>query len=104
MAKCKNCNNLIGKYIPHQKKSMDWCDYITDSPDTELDRECDFFKPETNADRIRNMTDEELAEFWENKCDKVIDCKFCEEPINEYGSCTGQCRNEFLRWLQKEVE
>ena len=60
--------------------------------------------PQTNADRIRNMTDEELAEFWEHGCDEVIDCKVCEEPRNEYGSCTGQCRKEYLRWLQKEVE
>ena len=58
----------------------------------------------TNGDKIRNMSDEELAEFWERGCDEVIDCKVCEEPINEYGSCTGQCRKEYLRWLQKEVE
>lgn len=49
--------------------------------------------PMTNADRIRSMNDEELAE--------VIDCPYinvCFELDNEY-ACNKCC----LEWLQKPV-
>lgn len=42
-------------------------------------------RPQTNADRIRSMTDEELAEFIYDK--------------NEDGS-----REAWLEWLKKEVD
>ena len=55
-------------------------------------------KPQTNADRIRNMTDEELA--------SIIMCP------NEFNNCAIECyeyddetcRECSLVWLQKEVE
>lgn len=56
----------------------------------------------TNADRIRNMTDEELAEFLLSD-DYYIDCTNCKEPENEYGLCVGKCENELVRWLKSEV-
>lgn len=48
---CKNCNNL----------KHDWCDKRIDSPDPNMERDCPYFWERTNADRIRAMTDEELA-------------------------------------------
>lgn len=90
--KCKNCRNLNGIYISYQKKSMDWCDYIVDSPDTECERECDFFEPETNADRIRNMSDEELAEHFSDLIKDTQEHEYCEDV------------SDWLIWLQKEVE
>lgn len=51
--KCKNCVNLV----------EDWCDMKTDSPDPDMERECHWFAQKTNADNLRAMTDEELAEF-----------------------------------------
>lgn len=53
MAKCKNCINLQNH----------WCDMVADSPDVEAERECGHYKRMTQADRIRSMRDEELAEF-----------------------------------------
>ncbi len=56
-------------------------------------RMCGSEKRQTNADRIRNMTNEELAE--------VIMCP--------YGSVDGLCNNEencvkcCLEWLESEV-
>ena len=41
----------------------EWCEKIVDSPDPEEARDCNYFREMTNADRIRSMTDEELAEF-----------------------------------------
>lgn len=55
----------------------------------------------TNADRIRSMSDEELAEFLLSD-DYYIDCTNCKEPENEYGTCIGRCESEMLRWLKSE--
>ena len=58
-------------------------------------------KKQTNADKIRGMTDEELAEF----IDKVTDCCsdgwMCEKcPINTKG-CD---KEKFTAWLKMEVD
>lgn len=63
----------------------------------EMERECNKYEGMTNADRIRYMTDEELARFLAYDTDDIIDCDSCKEPVNEYGSCIGDCINEFLR-------
>ena len=48
---CKKCNNLVNG----------WCEKVIDSPDQDMQRDCQYFWEKTNADRIRSMTDEELA-------------------------------------------
>ena len=57
----------------------------------------------TNADRIRNMTDEELAELLV-EANTLVRCKDCTEPMNEWGSCIGNCENAYLKWLKEKVE
>lgn len=69
-----------------------------------MERECNKYEGMTNEDRIRYMTDEELARFLAYDTDDIISCSSCKDPVNEYGECSGDCINEFLRWLQKEVE
>lgn len=61
----------------------------------------------TNADRIRNMSDEELAEWLTNMCDIEIH----EEPYKSiYNLDTGQeeeihdSYGDLLKWLQSEAE
>ena len=49
---CKKCNNLVN----------DWCEKVIDSPDPDMQRDCRYFCEKTNADKIRSMTDEELAQ------------------------------------------
>ncbi|MBO5970725.1 MAG: hypothetical protein J6S14_19805 [Clostridia bacterium] len=62
--------------------------------------ECEFGKPQTNADRIRAMTDEELAKFIASQ---RTDCYHC--PVME---CVDACKVSWLNWLKspadKEVE
>ena len=61
MAKCNNCKNLETK--DNGFNSYLWCEKINDCPQEDIERNCDFYSPMTNADRIRSMTDEELADF-----------------------------------------
>ena len=74
--KCRNCFFYRNE----------WCEKIVDSPDPEEARDCNYFREMTNADRIRAMTDEELAKL------------LC---------CTGWRmieRKECLEWLQQLTE
>ena len=51
----------------------------------------------TNADRIRAMSDEELAERM--SCFECVGCPLCHED------CVGKsCKDAILEWLKKEVD
>ncbi len=53
--------------------------------------------PITNADRIRGMGDEELAElFW-----ILADCNLCP---NRKRYCSDDCKGAWLKWLHEEVK
>lgn len=52
-------------------------------------------KPMTKADRIRSMSDEELADFITDDMCGLI----CGDPLE----CEGQCKQKMLDWLKKEV-
>lgn len=60
---------------------------------------CADYKPQTNADCIRSMTDEELAEFMcHNVSNGTVNCAFC--------GAAEFCRmghNGWLGWLKQEV-
>lgn len=59
---------------------------------------CGDETPITNADRIRSMTDEELAEF-------VAGTDFCELLCNDTPVCIdGQCFARLFKWLQQEAK
>ena len=58
-------------------------------------------EPKTNADRIRAMSDEELAE--------TIYQAVLSGACNDFGipskkSCNGKCKECILEWLQQPVE
>ena len=56
-------------------------------------------KPITNADRIRAMSDEELAELWWER----VDCGEC--PVHRDCKMTGQdCKKLVLDWLKQEAK
>lgn len=55
---------------------------------------------QTNADRIRNMSDEELAE-WINTKNMCEQCANYYEPESE---CREPCTSNILRWLQSVAE
>lgn len=56
-------------------------------------------KAKTNADRIRSMSDEELAEVLSATC---LGCVVKNCRLHNYGS--GGCRIAFLKWLQQTAE
>lgn len=73
------------------------CQRNSNSRDNEPCCRCDSRK--TNADRIRNMSDEELAEWISTKdtcgqCAYELECVCMKVP----------CTNGILKWLQSEAE
>lgn len=61
---------------------------------------CEDCKPMTNGDKIRQMTDAELADilcFADCETGKVK----CPAINNQH--CNGDCCGHFLRWLKQEV-
>lgn len=59
-------------------------------------------KPTTNADRIRAMSDKELADFFRMWCFGIVDCTRC--PLYN-GSCPENSTfKEWIKWIQKPAE
>ena len=89
---CKKCNNLVNG----------WCEKVIDSPDPDMQRDCRYFCEKTNADRIRAMSDEELA-AWIAGMSTICEC--CAE-LNECGSPRGfnRCSHGVEDWLKQPAE
>ena len=86
---CKKCNNLVN----------DWCEKVIDSPDPDMQRDCQHFREKTNADRIRSMTDDELNDLFHDIYNAGVD----DAVEYEWGHRT----NSFewtMEWLQKPSE
>ena len=75
------------------------CQHNSNSRDNEPCCKCD--SRHTNADRIRNMSDKELAEFLAYNA-------YCEECyVEKDDSCCypdGTCKQKHLDWLKSEAE
>ena len=63
----------------------------------------EHFQPKTNADRIRNMTDEELAEFLVYTQSTIKECMIGVADC-KYENTDKDCKDCFLEWLQAEVK
>ena len=86
---CKKCNNLVN----------DWCEKVIDSPDQDMQRDCQYFCEKTNADRIRSMTDDELNELFYD----IYNAGAEDAVAYEWGQRT----NSFewtMEWLQKPAK
>ena len=59
----------------------------------------DYETSHTNADRIRNMSDEELADTLFNSCLEVMHIDECP-----YADNVGMCKKCISEWLQSEAE
>ena len=88
---CKKCNNLVN----------DWCEKVIDSPDPDIQRDCQHFCEKTNADRIRSMSDYELAQMLAVG-KGAFDCFKCRKFID--GECSMKCYEQCLEWLQQPAE
>ena len=106
-----DCNGMCGRYEKEiaemflkafddsEEKNVCDCKHNSNSRDDEPCCRCD--SRQTNADRIRNMSDEELAEFLAYNA-------YCEECyVEKDDSCCypdGTCKQKHLEWLQSEAE
>lgn len=63
-----------------------------------FDKCLDFTPLQTNFDKIRNMSTEELADFLTS----FQYCDVCEEQLEMY--CSGDCRKSISEWLRLKVE
>ena len=98
MSKCKECKN--------KNKSTHICDECIDGEMFER-------KITTQADKIRFMNDEELAEFlntydedsiYSEFCEKICDKRNGNRPvINDDGICPISDKDSIKEWLQCEV-
>lgn len=77
------------KFTDKVRNTMSWC--VGDNP-------CEFRKP-SNADRIRAMTNKELANMW---C-VYVDCGECPNRIECSMTCQ-DCLRFALKWLEQECE
>lgn len=100
MAKCKDCKNscyLLNEY----DEPYFWCNVFEDNFDEEREVLCISYRQKTNADKIRSMTDEKLAEWLYEiiyKCgDNLFSCH--ETPINK----CNDCKDCYLAWLKTEI-
>ena len=59
----------------------------------------DRYEPLTNADRIRNMTDEELAE----RLSRMAHCLYCPVKCGIFYT-EEECKAKWLSWLRSQVE
>ena len=102
---CKKCNNLING----------WCEKKIDSPDPNMVRDCQYFWEKTNADRIRAMSDEALADFFfESPEIEFTVCEYCQyfgghtsdTPCkHDMGRCFVSAKSEaFKKWLKQPAE
>lgn len=97
---CKNCRFCIyahsrGKDTPYCERHSKWIG------DTLLCSEWEAVivpKPLTNADRIRSMTDEELAAWLSHHS---MACVQGKRPCPE--DCVGGCEQCWLDWLKQEA-
>ena len=107
-----DCNGMCGRYEKEiaemflkafddsEEKISCNCKHNSNSRDNEPCCRCD--SRQTNANRIRNMSDEELAELLFNKSR----CDNCFANCNDKDNCPSlrSCYSRHLDWLQSEAE
>ena len=83
------------------KCRMKWCYNPTRTEDGDCDKYCFYntIHVQTNADRIRSMTDEELAEI----ISSLGNCDTCYLYLNRGCNINTSCKDAVLEWLKKEV-
>ena len=79
----ETANRVLDEYEYNGKTIREWADLIAN--------------PKTNADRIRSMTDEELAQYMGD----VQTWGGC--PNYGARNCTENCADCWLDWLKQEV-
>ena len=97
--KCRNCFFYRNE----------WCEKVVDSPDPEEARDCNYFREMTNADRIRAMSDLEIADWISENgaiktpCD-IICGGDCKAIATIEKSSIERCKEIVMKWLQQPAE
>lgn len=92
MAKCKYPNEVCANMIVYQGEA-----YCTSTPCSLKDG----MPKQTNGDRIREMTNEELAEVFEDKV-SFFDCEVCSSKYAETDCCEeSDCKPFARKWLKE---
>lgn len=109
MAKCKNCTRLYRAYDEEAEVLVGkWCEKVLAHPDVEVERDCIFFNQMTNGDRIRRMTDEELADIVFCPYDTAGDPEEIMPCIKDgfESDFVGpdKCHDCMMKWLQEKVK
>ncbi len=90
-------DGCVGCKYEHEDEASPHCDKCTQNS-------TDKYTPASNADRIRGMTDEELAEFMRN----MMDCVSCRKVMSRHDiTCTGnynECADRCKQWLQQPAK
>lgn len=110
----ENMQNCCGSKYPEEGYSFCLADgTVPPLGDPEIEPYVDiggeyYTKPQTNADRIRAMSDEELATHLH---DIGWDCHLCaehrrldNEPLLRGEKCDEKCVQHCLEWLKQPVE
>lgn len=84
--------------MEHDCNTCKYCNVWTYSDPCQECNSGNKWEPQSNADRIRAMSDEELAEILPNKS-----MWNCPPDIKEKGGCPGKCVSCWLNWLKQEV-
>lgn len=97
---CKNCRWL--KWVT-TTDTFYYCSFDGGELSGDLSYCCNAWKPpaQTNGDRIRSMSDEELAE---KITDEMHGNIWCEIACSEMDYvCDGACEQHVLEWLKENV-
>lgn len=68
------------------------------------DKSEDYNEPKTNADRIRSMSDEELARILAEGCHHTRECPTICSPIYPFEEVVESCEKCWLGWLKQEKQ
>lgn len=97
---CRNCKHDKFAVDEMDGAQFHWCKKYYDSYDDSKADECESYEPKTNADKIRNMTNEELAEFFFEP-----NQEFCRKCKYLGSDCDGlYCKESMLEWLKQTAE
>lgn len=100
--KCRNCKNLRWDEEYPGKPFFGWCDAIIDSPDMDIERECEHFRQATNrAFDCEKCLHKKVCELWTRQEGQDASC-FCLDGC-DYFSPTDRAIKSALS-VQKEPE
>lgn len=101
---CKNCVYNVLKHDSLDGTRFYWCDRYLDSYGQDRAKQCRAYKPKTNADKIRSMTDEDLSQFLCNGIENVF-CDLCTKCSCRYAHCKDElCKTNLSEWLEQTVK